>query len=779
MAQRAATGMDTNHAQALVFINSSGDPNAQFIYTGKDARFEPRPLKRLGDNKRYFEKILVSGVYVTPEFIELTRRQYPDLVSVVETLPRASKATLDQIRTKVPKKLANYLPSEINSLGSKKGTMKSGKAKAKPSSSSSATQVETQVTATGQGPVPTGQGPVPTGLAQTEMPPHIAALPQGEEEKEAEFTPAPRGKPLDSQFSPVEKAVAMQESQELARKAKQLLDSAKAYVAMSPPLMTRATPTTTTTSAAAESGMTDSEYSVYNKIDDPARIRYIALINQIRDGGTIDGAERELRRDLVNGNITPRQFEAYHKALSKARGFYSTHQVVAYLESQDALADMLDARAKTFVDAETETDSRSASSSVPSAIERASNFSAGGSSGGGPGPIEFTPSEIWGDVSTDGSVLPEHWPGSGPGSGPGSSGSSVGGGSSLMHPSGSSGGSAGASAGASAGTSEVTSAIDTPYATSDSGSGIISGPGPGLETVVDTTTEPTSTTTGPDSGPTNQSQSETNSFAGPAPVRPPEEKVKYHNTAVKIFFDSDTLPQWDFDLEKVIRSLSISSEEIKSILDLVIGTYGSLFLVAKRKSEGDIQELVEVLELHFSANRLMAKGGRESRALMSISDLMKLTTGADTGADSTGTSPASPSDGSSAAAAIAPVSGPPDLGPFDAVSETSSAEAAAAVAPVASGAADSGGKTNIEAPLPPAEMKVVEAYEDRQYDRGHPIDSYTMRALRKQKVLEGFSLDVPIKHTLTDLNPKFFNAQGKEYSSLAMRIKEKKCRKVM
>lgn len=204
-------------------------------------------------------------------------------------------------------------------------------------------------------------------------------------------------------------------------------------------------------------------------------------------------------------------------------------------------------------------------------------------------------------------------------------------------------------------------------------------------------------------------------FAGPGPVR--TDKVKYHNTAVKLFFMDDKEPQWDLELERNIRSLSLKKAEINDLLDLLIAKHSGDILVLKRKSNGDIQELVEVVELYFSSKRLMAMGSRQPMAMVPLGTLFK-----ERGILAGGAPP--PQD---PGAINQPSSGPGDLGPFDVLDQQTQAQQTAPQPVVPESLT---GKVVI--PEDEATQKLVDAWDNRKVIDGQPIETPVTEQVKEQ-----------------------------------------------
>jgi hypothetical protein len=66
----------------------------------------------------------------------------------------------------------------------------------------------------------------------------------------------------------------------------------------------------------------------------------------------------------------------------------------------------------------------------------------------------------------------------------------------------------------------------------------------------------------------------------------------------------------------------LSKQDIVHNLDTIISENGADIMITERASDGDIQELVEVLELYFSKSRNMAKGTRQPMAMVPLGSLI-------------------------------------------------------------------------------------------------------------------------------------------------------------
>ena len=104
--------------------------------------------------------------------------------------------------------------------------------------------------------------------------------------------------------------------------------------------------------------------------------------------------------------------------------------------------------------------------------------------------------------------------------------------------------------------------------------------------------------------------------------------VKFHKEAVIVFFNSESNPYWDPDLEKNIvkadYSIPMAIETMQSIIDYE----GSQILVSEvmtsltSSKEDVVTELNEILQLHFSLNRNMSRGARIAKVGISLASLM-------------------------------------------------------------------------------------------------------------------------------------------------------------
>jgi len=108
----------------------------------------------------------------------------------------------------------------------------------------------------------------------------------------------------------------------------------------------------------------------------------------------------------------------------------------------------------------------------------------------------------------------------------------------------------------------------------------------------------------------DQSQVPATGIAGAAAEPSIITGAKYHRVPITIFFNDADNPMWDNDLTANIKKSKVSSDEALTIINDIIDSEGSQILVSSAKSSGDEQELIEILQLHFSLHRQMSKGSR-------------------------------------------------------------------------------------------------------------------------------------------------------------------------
>ena len=96
-----------------------------------------------------------------------------------------------------------------------------------------------------------------------------------------------------------------------------------------------------------------------------------------------------------------------------------------------------------------------------------------------------------------------------------------------------------------------------------------------------------------------------------------------HKDAITVFFNDATNPSWDPDLRKNIDSAKqfLNGSSINGYIDAIIAKEGPEILVLKRVKDGNIDEFNEIMQLHFSLNRNMARGPRVSMAGISLAAL--------------------------------------------------------------------------------------------------------------------------------------------------------------
>jgi len=100
-------------------------------------------------------------------------------------------------------------------------------------------------------------------------------------------------------------------------------------------------------------------------------------------------------------------------------------------------------------------------------------------------------------------------------------------------------------------------------------------------------------------------------------------KQRYHPNSLLLFFNSSTYPEWDLVLEANVLKMEVSKEEIVSIMEDIITTYGTKIFVKKRKSDTR-EELNELIQLQFCVMRNLQMGSRAKTATVKLSDLVKI-----------------------------------------------------------------------------------------------------------------------------------------------------------
>ncbi len=133
--------------------------------------------------------------------------------------------------------------------------------------------------------------------------------------------------------------------------------------------------------------------------------------------------------------------------------------------------------------------------------------------------------------------------------------------------------------------------------------------------------EPSETTSGPIEGQPTQTQE------SPIPYATTATKIDWkvvHKIPILLFFGSTTKPDWDTELEKTIDEITITKEEINTIIDGIIAVNGDKIMVSSRLKDGDINEFKEIIELHFCLERNLAKGSRYAKASVPLSQLVSL-----------------------------------------------------------------------------------------------------------------------------------------------------------
>lgn len=96
---------------------------------------------------------------------------------------------------------------------------------------------------------------------------------------------------------------------------------------------------------------------------------------------------------------------------------------------------------------------------------------------------------------------------------------------------------------------------------------------------------------------------------------------RYHINSIKLYFESETNPQWDTDLENQIFNSTYTSAERIEIMSSIIDKYGPDILVFDRKSDS-INEMHELVQLMFCRMRNMQRGNRMPMANIPVSQLV-------------------------------------------------------------------------------------------------------------------------------------------------------------
>ena len=101
-----------------------------------------------------------------------------------------------------------------------------------------------------------------------------------------------------------------------------------------------------------------------------------------------------------------------------------------------------------------------------------------------------------------------------------------------------------------------------------------------------------------------------------------EFKPKYHLIPIAVMYGSVEIPQWD---EGILMTVSqMKSKDVNKLIDAVIREYKYKLLLFKRKSNGDLVELNEVLQLQYSFERGMQINTRGPKGLIDLKDLTSI-----------------------------------------------------------------------------------------------------------------------------------------------------------
>jgi hypothetical protein len=103
---------------------------------------------------------------------------------------------------------------------------------------------------------------------------------------------------------------------------------------------------------------------------------------------------------------------------------------------------------------------------------------------------------------------------------------------------------------------------------------------------------------------------------------------KFHKEAIIVFFNSDTQPNWDPELEKNIVKADYEQSSALKVMKHIVDTEGASILVDKvittssSTKDDVIIELNEILQLHFSLHRNMSRGPRIPKVGISLASLV-------------------------------------------------------------------------------------------------------------------------------------------------------------
>jgi hypothetical protein len=99
------------------------------------------------------------------------------------------------------------------------------------------------------------------------------------------------------------------------------------------------------------------------------------------------------------------------------------------------------------------------------------------------------------------------------------------------------------------------------------------------------------------------------------------DKIVYHKDAILLMYNDDKNPEWDLELENTIKNSKFSKEFMLKASKSIIDNYGSKIFVYELKTDGSLQEFLELIQLQYSFERGYLKGSRSKNALVSIKDL--------------------------------------------------------------------------------------------------------------------------------------------------------------
>ena len=97
---------------------------------------------------------------------------------------------------------------------------------------------------------------------------------------------------------------------------------------------------------------------------------------------------------------------------------------------------------------------------------------------------------------------------------------------------------------------------------------------------------------------------------------------RYHKDVILLFFGSSTSPPWDLELVASVNQLKWTKKQVNDAIDAIIDRHSENYLIFMRKSNGDIQEFLEVIQIHFCFQRNLQRGSRTASANIPVSSLV-------------------------------------------------------------------------------------------------------------------------------------------------------------